>query len=728
MEKFADVVLPLPLKVLTYRIPFIYQKRISIGSSVLIPLRSEKILLAIVIKLHSQEPIYPTKELLGIIYKTPLFTSKQLTFLSWVSDYYLSYLGEALSIALLKTLDFPNNVVFKSCNHITDILPEGENEQLIINSLQLKPLTYKSIRQLLSKKETDKTLLSLLYQNYIEADTISAIPPPLIHKTTLPPLSTLTKDQKTALLEIKTTFFSKKVVLLHGAIGSGKTELYMHLIKEALLQGNQILFLLPEIGLVTHMIERIRPLLGEYLVIYHSKQSHKERLKTWFQVASEQQLVIIGTRSALFLPFKDLQFIIIDEEHDSAYKQADTPPTYHARDASIVLAKQHQATVLLGSGTPSIETYYNAKSGKYGLVTLYTRFGKAINPKLFFIDLNIEQKRKAIRENFSLILLEALTKNIKKGGQAMIFQNRRGYARYFLCASCGWIPYCLTCSVSLTYHQESNHLLCHYCGYTSQPFLTCTSCGSSQLHNVGFGTEKLEETLQLIFPDQKIGRMDLDSTKRKHAYQFILTEVASGFVDILVGTQMIAKGLDFDNIQLIGVLDIDGLLYFPDFRSNEKCFQLITQLAGRAGRRDNQGSVFIQTRQPEHPLFRYLTDNNYEAMYESELKERNKFLYPPYIKIIKVTLSCISESILKSGAFEIKKELEKKMGNIVLGPQKPLIGKVRNLFLVALLIKISTKNFHKLKIEKENLKKISKQLLSKRPYNKIKILFDVDPL
>ncbi|WP_243575168.1 replication restart helicase PriA [Candidatus Cardinium sp. cByotN1] len=806
MKKFVDVILPLPIQPLTYHISSIYQSRIDVGSSVLVPLRNGKLLLGIVMRCHGNIPNYPTKNLLGIIYEKPLFTPKQLTFLASLADYYLSNLGTILSLAWPKLLGFPHSLIFQisktaNANQLSTI------EQLIFNTLQYHPLGYPAIIQLTDQKEANKALISLLSKELVEAVATTGINQaagvnhyftlsptihldPLITKLSpcspkqqallahflskqegsipyaskkeliaysksafdrllkkkilikvnpdqlptsiftapLQPLAILTAFQKNALMAIQTKFTNKNVVLLHGAIGSGKTEVYMHLIALALQRQKQVLLLAPEIGLVTHIVERIKPLWGEWLVVHHSKQSHKERLKTWLRLLKEQALLVVGTRSALLLPFKGLELIIIDEEHDQAYKQADTMPTYHARESSILLAQKHQAKVLLGSGTPSLESYYNAQSGKYGLVTLDRRFGQANNPALFFIDLNIEKKRKAMRDNFSLTLLSKLKENNLAGGQAMIFQNRRGYAQYFLCATCGWIPRCLTCSVSLTYHQEANHLRCHYCDYTSPPLCSCHDCGSEQLHNIGFGTEKLEESLQLIFPDQQIARMDLDSTKGKNSYQSIVNQVTAGSIDILVGTQIMAKGLDFPNIRLIGILDIDNLLYFPDFRSNEKCFQLITQLAGRAGRRNQQGSVLIQTRQTHHPLFVYLANGDYEGMYKAELAERQRFFYPPYVRLIKLSLSCVNLSTLQSGAIRLKTLLVKQFQDMVLGPQEPLVGKIRNHFLLDLFLKIPTKSLSGLQRKKEWLKSACSYALAKGPYRKIKILLDIDPI
>ena len=728
MKSFADIALPLPIHVLTYRVPLAHQSRISIGSSVLVPLRTRKLVVGIVVQLHDQKPDYTTKELLGLVYEAPLVSLGQLQFLKWISEYYIAYLGEVLYTALPKEVQRTANIVFKR-NPTPIELPTDPDAQSICNLLSKGTQNTKSIKQYMGKKATDALLLSLLSKQWMQ---VSPKPLNKIAPSTTPcsppSLPSLTQAQHHALVAIQSNFTQKEVVLLYGAIGSGKTMLYTQLIQEALTNNKQILLLLPEISLVTHIAERIKPLFGAWMVVYHSKQPPTKRLHIWSQLMQGHALLVVGTRSSLFLPFKQLHLIIVDEEHDTAYKQTDSPPTYHARDSSIVLAKQHQAKVLLGSATPAIETYYNAQTGKYGYVSLPTRFGNASSPDVSFIDLNAAQSSKAMRDAIALPLLEALKQNLQQGGQAMLFQNRRGYTRYFVCASCGWIPHCIACSVGLTYHQEPNRLICHYCGYSVAPFAACTTCGTNRLHAIGFGTERIEESVQFMFPNQRIGRMDLDSTKRKNAHQSLLQQVDSGSIAILVGTQMIAKGLDFANIRLIGVIDIDALLYFPDFRANERCFQLITQLAGRAGRRDEQGKVLIQTRQPHHPLFQHVSGNDYLGMYETELQERKKFAYPPYSKLIKITLYAPTETWVTAGALALKQALAIPFGNRVLGPQKPLVGKIRNLFLNAIYIKISTKTASKLQEEKKTIQNVCHRLLNNKTYRRIKIAFDVDPV
>ncbi|MDD9139952.1 MAG: primosomal protein N' [Candidatus Cardinium sp.] len=729
---FADVMLPLPLKVLTYRVPFPYQNSLKVGSGVLVPLRAGKILLAIVSKLHNALPAYATQSLLAVVYTQPLCSKPQLAFLTWLADYYLATVGKVLSIGLPKSLYFPHNIIFTATPAL-DIKTTAAGAKNILTALQRHPHSYPALTKLVGK-EAHKVIIHCLAEGWIKAtvtrtiaDQATASIPPLF-AAALQPLAILTTIQKKTFTAIQSQFATKTVVLLYGAIGSGKTELYMHWIAEILRKQKQVLFLLPEISLLTHMIERIKPFFEKWLVVYHSKQTTAARLQAWERTLQEPTLLVVGTRSALFLPFQQLGLIIVDEEHDMAYKHTDSAPTYQARDSSIILAKQHQANVLLGSGTPSIESYYNAQSAKFGLVTLSQRFSTSTAPKFFFIDLKKEKQYKTMRENFSLTLLAAMQANSKEGGQTIIFHNRRGYACYLLCAACGGVPCCLTCSVSLTYHQEVQQLICHYCGYTTAPFTIAPCCGYRQLHNRGFGTEKVEETVQLFFPEQKIVRMDLDSTKNKTACQTLLEKISSDPTAILVGTQLIAKGLDFAHIRLVGVLDIDGLLHFPDFRANEKCFQLITQLAGRAGRREHRGKVFIQTAQPHHPLFRYLADGNYQGMYQTELAEREKFLYPPYVKLIKVTLRCTNEATLQLGATELKKMLQAKLGPTVIGPQQPLVGKVKSFFLLDFFVKIENKYLPYLPIRKAILQTTCQQLIKQKLFNKIQLLLDVDPM
>ncbi len=538
--------------------------------------------------------------------------------------------------------------------------------------------------------------------------------------------SALSQAQSAALDAIHHQFQKKKVVLLHGATGSGKTEIYTHLIQEALQSGGQVLYLLPEIALTTQMVKRLKKTFGEQMGVYHSKYSNNERVEVWNNVLSGAFSFVLGVRSATFLPFNNLSLIIVDEEHEISYKQFDAMPRYHARDTALVLANYHYAKVLLGSATPAMETYYNAQSGKYGFVTLQERFGAVALPEVVFANVHIERKRKTIREDFTKVLLKALEQTLDRKEQAILFQNRRGYASYITCESCTWVPMCIQCAVSLTYHQFNDRLTCHYCGYYTKVPLACETCGSHQLKNVGFGTEKLEETLQLFFPKKSIQRMDSDTTRGKYNYDKIIEALEQGNTDILVGTQMIAKGLDFDQVSLVGVMDIDRLIYFPDFRAGERCFQLLTQVGGRAGRRATQGRVIIQTAHPDHPVLKAIAQHDYEQMYRRELAERKEFLYPPFVRLVKVSLKHKDKILVTSAAQAFAQKLQEKLGNWVIGPQAPLVAKLKNQYLMDIWVKIKKGTGQHTAI-KSLIRETSRQFLLDRAFKQVQVVFDVDP-
>lgn len=729
LDLFVDVVLPLPLSVLTYRLP-VDLGNVQLGSLLLAPLKDNRFWPAVVLKKHHTKPACPAKMVWSKLSVDPIFDQKQLLFFQWMANYYLCPLGQVISLALPRTWRSLQNLTFTPVHSIygTTLPALDEPCKALYHAILQRPLTHRALKKIIGKTTIfTPAICYLLTNNLIQPQPIlmtaeqkqSAI-------MSAPSYLPLTKEQQQAFDEICHQFSQKDVVLCHGVVGSGKTALYIKLIYQALLQNKQVLLLLPDTGLVMHMVERIQSFLGAYLAAYHAKQSPKEQLLVWEKIYHGHAIVVIGTRSALFLPFRHLGYIIIDEEHDMAYKQQHKQPMYHARESSIILARYHHAKVLLASATPSIESYYNAQIKKFGLVLLSKRFVRSNYPLITFIDLNRQRQEKAIREQLSFPLLAALAKNILNQGQAIIFQNRRGYARYFLCQTCGWIPNCKSCSVSLTYHQKPNQLVCHYCNYAVSPYASCLHCGSSKLHNVGIGTEKLEETLQLIFPHQTIARIDLDNVKSKRTLQSILSKIASREINIIVGTQIIAKGLDFANIQVIGVIDIDNLLYFPDFRSHEKCFQIIAQLAGRAGRGDQQGHVLIQTRQPGNQLFKYLVNNDYLSMYNQELQERKAFNYPPYVRLIALTLRCKNGSLLHHKALEIKSLLEQHLAHNILGPQVPLVGKIKDIFLIHLLIKVPNSSRYL-----NQTKTFLQELCSKHTKpsaHTVQIVIDVDPL
>ena len=611
---------------------------------------------------------------------------------------------------------------------------EGKSKQLdvLLKYVSLVPQFKQLADCSVNKKELLQTGISasslqkLIKQAiFIEEEVIVSR---LAHiQPTAAPHDTLSPAQSEALTAIYQQFETKDTVLLYGITGSGKTALYTQLIQEALQQGGQVLYLLPEIGLATQIVRRLTKKFGSQLGVYHSKCASNERVEGWNKVLGGACSLIVGARSALLLPFDNLRLIIVDEEHELAYKQFDAAPRYHARDAALMLAKYHQAKVLLGSATPSVETYYHAQTGKYGLVKLVERFGETALPQIVLVNVLLEQRQKKLQGEFTSVLMHEIDQALSQQEQVIIFQNRRGYAPYLLCQACAWVPTCQQCAVSLTYHQFNNYLVCHYCGYRIQVPPVCKVCGAHQLKNVGFGTEKLEETLQQFFPDKHVRRMDLDTTRGKYGYEQIIEALEQGYTDILVGTQMLTKGLDFAQVSLVGVLDVDRLLYFPDFRANERCFQLITQVGGRAGRRDKQGKVIIQTNHPNHPILNDIVQHDYEQMYYKELAERKQFLYPPYVRLIKLTIQHADKDLVTTAAQELAHKLREQLGTLVLGPQAPLIAKLKNQYRMDIWVKVKKDTRKHLLAAKRLLRAATQALLSQKAFRVLKVILDVDP-
>ena len=538
----------------------------------------------------------------------------------------------------------------------------------------------------------------------------------------------LSQSQSLALDEIHMAFEEDKVAMLHGVTGSGKTEIYVQLIQEHLDLGQQVLFLLPEIALTTQLIQRLSAYFGEQIGVYHSKFNQNERIEIWNHVLNDDMnkyRIILGARSSIFLPYRNLGLIIVDEEHESSYKQYDPSPRYNARDCAIVLSKLHNAKILLGSATPSIESYYNAKSNKYKLVELNDRFGKVLLPEIFCADVKKERKKKSMKSHFTSFLIDHMREVLNIGEQIILFQNRRGYTPYWMCEICNWTPKCVNCDVSLTYHRHSNNLKCHYCSYASKPVGSCSACGSNRLNMLGFGTEKIEDELAIMFPEKKVKRMDLDTTRSKNAYANILNDFDTGKIDILIGTQMVTKGLDFKNVNLVGILDADMLLNRANFRAFERSFQLMTQVAGRSGRRQKRGKVIIQTGDPEHWVIEKVIDHDFKAFYKSEIIERENYFYPPYFKIIEITLKHRDENKLIKAAYDLSIQLRNSFKERVLGPEFPVVKRINNLFLKKIILKIE-KDASDKKV-KERIHQIVDEFYSV-PINKsIRVLIDVDP-
>ncbi len=539
----------------------------------------------------------------------------------------------------------------------------------------------------------------------------------------------LSTSQHIALEKIKQEFEQYDTVLFHGVTSSGKTEIYSHLIEEQLQKGKQVLYLLPEIAITSQMIGRLQAYFGKKVCVYHSKYSDAERVETWNHLISRDKenycQIILGVRSSIFLPFKDLGLVIIDEEQENTYKQQDPAPRYHARDAAIYLAHLQNAKTLIGTATPSFETYFNCKTGKFGLVELNERHGKMLLPSTILANTKEAWRKRKMTAHFTPELYESISEALVNKEQVILFQNRRGFSPYIQCSNCGWIPGCKNCDVKLTYHKFSHELNCHYCGYFIDIPKICPECGEPGLQTKGFGTEKIEEETKLIFPDANIARLDMDTTRKKRAYQKIFSNFEAGNIDILIGTQMISKGLDFDNVRLVGVLNADNLLFFPDFRAYERAFQLLAQVSGRAGRKGKQGKVIIQTSEPQHPVLQWVLRGDYQGLFYSQIEERKNFHYPPFYKLIKITFKHKNQSELNRASNYLGNTLKKIFGNRILGPEPPLISKIHQYYLKTILMKIE--RGQRLNEAKNRLQMVFDQFKKDKISPSLRIVIDVDP-
>jgi len=536
----------------------------------------------------------------------------------------------------------------------------------------------------------------------------------------------LNPAQQEAFQGIMDSFRQKNVCLLHGVTSSGKTEIYIHLIQEALKAGKQVLYLLPEIALTTQITERLKRVFGKRLGVYHSKFPDAERVEIWKkQLGEEEYDVILGVRSSIFLPFKRLGLVIVDEEHENTYKQQDPAPRYHARSSAIMLASMYGAKVLLGTATPSVESYFNATSGKYGLVELKERYKDIQLPHIERVDIKELAHQKRMQGPFSPMLVKEVHDALERKEQVILFQNRRGFAPMMECHTCGWVPKCKNCDVSLTYHKGMNQLTCHYCGCTYQVPRSCPACGGVELMNRGFGTERIEDDIQLIFPEARVARMDLDTTRTRSAYEKIIADFEQGKTDILVGTQMVSKGLDFQNVSVVGILNADSMLNYPDFRSYERAFQLMAQVAGRAGRKNKQGLVVLQTKSPELPVIHQVMRNDYEQLYYDQLAERQMFRYPPYYRLIYVYLKHRKESVLDMAADAMATMLRSGLGDRVLGPDKPSVARIQTLYIKKMIVKVEqTASMTKVR---DYLMAVQRSIVEDERFRSLIVYYDVDP-
>ena len=749
---YADVILPVPLTGLfTYSVP--EGMAVSVGMRVLVTFGRSKKYMGIVASLHNNKPEgYEVKPIAQVMDPEPIVTDNQLKLWQWIADYYMSPIGEVYKAALPSGLKAEDGYRPKTELYI-QLTPNFRNERSLhvaIDMLQRAPKQMKAFLdylelsgwdrldepdaqteltrdELLNEGHTLQTITALVQRGLLETydkevGRLNYGGDP--HPENIKPLS---QSQQEAFNQIQFSFLQKNVTLLHGVTSSGKTEIYIHLIQQALDKHQQVLYLLPEIALTVQMMQRLQRVFGNRLGIYHSKYSDAERVEIWQkQLSGHPYDVILGARSAVLLPFQNLGLIIIDEEHVTSYKQQDPAPRYHARSAAIMLAQMYGAKTLLGTATPSLETYHNAKTGKYALVELTQRYKGIELPEIQVVDIKDLQHRKMMNGLFSPLLLNKVREALERGEQAIIFQNRRGYAPMIECKQCGWVPHCQHCDVSLTLHRNMNQLTCHYCGYTYQVPTECPACGCRELQTKGYGTEKIEDQVRDIFPEARIARMDLDTTRTRNAYERIISDFSSGRTNLLIGTQMISKGLDFDKVSVVGILNADNLLNYPDFRAFEHAYMMMAQVSGRAGRKGKQGLVILQTKSPNIPLIQQVVQNDYAGFYRTLIAERQQFNYPPYRRLIYVYLKHRSDAVVETAGIEMASRLRQWFSARVIGPDKPSISKVKSLSIRKVILKLE------LGINMPEVRKYlalaQQQMLQDKRYSSLQIYYDVDPL
>lgn len=754
--RFVDVILPLPLEgMFTYAVPDSLAGEVHKGVRLLVPLGKSKRYVAIAVDIHERKPAFAVKPILEVLDDQPMVTEKQLSLWKWISDYYLSPIGEVLNAALpsgLKNVDaykpkteqyvgLPENFQQPQSLHIAmDMLQRAEKQRKVFYAfLEMShwdsldddghdPIVEITREELMNTCRCSPTIIKslidrkFLYTYEKEVGRLNSSLEPHLEN-----IHALNKAQTEAYNQIQFSFLKKNVVLLHGVTSSGKTEIYIHLIQQAIERKEQVLYLLPEIALTVQMRERLQRVFGNRLGIYHSKYSDAERVEIWRkQLSAHPYDVILGARSALFLPFQRLGLVIVDEEHETSFKQQDQAPRYHARSASIVLAQMYGAKTLLGSATPSMESYYNAKMGKYGFVQLLTRYQDIQLPEIQVVDVKDLRRRKMMKGILSPVLLSAMRQALERGEQVILFQNRRGFSSFVECKTCGWVPHCSHCDVSLTYHKRYNQLTCHYCGSVYQVPEVCPNCESKTISGRGIGTEKIEDELVELFPDVKVSRMDMDTTRSRNAYERIIDDFSEGKTQILVGTQMISKGLDFAKVSVVGILDADHMLNYPDFRAFEHAFMMMSQVSGRAGRKGRQGLVILQTRNPEQPVLDRVVHHDMEGMAQDIMEERSLFHYPPYYRLIYVYVRHRQEQTTEYAARELGTRLRALFGSRVLGPDKPSVAKVKTLHIRKLVLKLE--NGIDLKKVRECLRDIQHLMSSDIRYNSLQIFYDVDPM
>lgn len=755
--KYVDVILPLPLDgTFTYSVPDGMEGKVVPGVRLLVPLGKSKKYIAMATRLHDDKPAFSCKPIEAVLDSTPSLLPQQMRLWQWIGYYYMAPLGDVYNAAMPGGLKSTEKFKPKMELYV-ELASTYRSEQALHVALNL-------VQRALKQAKTLTTFLSLSHWDSLDGDTpregikkvtkeelmneshcTAAVVKALIdrgilftyeleigrlntngesHLDLIKPLSLAQQDAYNGILM---QMMKKDVVLLHGVTSSGKTEIYIHLIRKAIEEHKQVLYLLPEIALTVQIMERLHRVFGDRLGIYHSKYSDAERVEIWQKQLSDHPYdVILGARSAVFLPFKNLGLVIIDEEHETSFKQQDPAPRYHARSAAIVLAKMYGAKTLLGTATPSMESYYNAQQGKYGLVELKTRYKGVQLPEIQVVDVKDLRRRKMMSGPFSPQLLAAVREALKNGQQAILFQNRRGFAPMVECKVCGWVPKCKNCDVSLTLHKSINLLTCHYCGYTYPVPTECPNCGSTEIMGRGFGTEKIEDQIAEIFPEAKIARMDLDTTRTRNAYERLIADFSEGRTNLLIGTQMVSKGLDFDKVSVVGILNADSMLNYPDFRAYEHAFMMMAQVSGRAGRKGKRGLVILQTKNPTLPVIGQVVHNDYAGLYQGILEERRTFHYPPFFHLINVYVKHKYDKVCEQASHELSKTLRSWFGGRVLGPDKPAVARVKTMNIRKIVIKLENG------IDQQKVReylKFAQQQMGKDPrYGALQIYYDVDPL
>ena len=753
MMHYADLILPVPLQGLfTYAIP--EGMSVRVGMRVLVPFGRNKTYMAIVAKVHDVKPEgYQVKPIAQVMDEEPIVTERQLQLWQWISDYYLSPIGDVYKAALPSGLKAEEGYKPKTETYIrlTAQYCNVTALHIALNVLGRAPKQLEAFTAYLELSHWDEmengvkpvevTREELLNASHASAETLKQLEKRqmletyevevgrLNHSGDYRPelIQLLSEAQQTAYNAILMSMMKHRVTLLHGVTSSGKTEIYIHLIKRALERKEQVLYLLPEIALTVQMMQRLQRVFGNRLGIYHSKYSDAERVEIWQKQLSKNPYdVILGARSAVLLPFQQLGLVIVDEEHETSYKQQDPAPRYHARSAAIMLAQQQDAKVVLGTATPSMESYHNAKTGKYGLVELTERYKGIELPEIQVVDIADLQHRKMMAGPFSPLLLTKVREALGRGEQAILFQNRRGFAPMIECRQCGWVPRCQHCDVSLTLHRQLNQLTCHYCGYTYRVPTECPCCGSTDLRTKGYGTEKIEEQVREVFPEARVARMDLDTTRTRNAYERIITDFSAGRTNILIGTQMISKGLDFDKVSVVGILNADTMLNYPDFRAYEHAFMMMAQVSGRAGRKGRRGLVILQTKQKDLPVIQQVVRNDYTSLYKSLAAERQAFHYPPYYHLVYVFMKHSHDDVVNTAGIEMGSRLRQWFGGRVLGPDKPSVAKVKSQNIRKLVLKLE--NGIDMKRVREYLLLAQSQMLADKRYASLQIYYDADPL